>query len=214
MVTRTYAWLAWTLFAVVVTIPLLQWAITIGWNPGNIALTNIFPLIGIWAWSIMWTHYAYGTFILAQDGAASKDKTYRKLTQWLVLALILLHPGLLALNQWQVRSVRPPEAFYGYVGQSLRIYIAIASVALLAFLAFDVLVRFRRHRLVNKYWFYVSLSQAVAMVLIFVHALKIGHSMHGWFELYWIALGLLLIPCFVLILRHDWRQQRNSLPRK
>ncbi len=210
MVTRTYARVAWGLFAVVVAVPTLVWANKINWSPSNIALTNVFPLVGILAWSIMWTHYAYGAFILSQDSAARKDRTYRRFTQWLVLALILLHPGLLALNQWQVRNILPPEAFYGYVGQSLRIYVALGSVAFLAFLAFEVLVRLRRHRLINKYWFYVSISQAVAMVLIFVHALKIGQDMHGWFELYWIGLGCLLIPCFGIILRYDWQQHRQQ----
>ena len=206
---KTYQTLAWALFTVAVVVPLVAWLSLRDWSVSNIGLYSIFPLLGLWAWNIMWVHYAYGS-VLILDGKAKKDKTFKSVTQWLVLALILMHPGLLALAQFQNTDLLPPESYFSYVGQAASIYIVFGLVAITAFLAFDALERLKKKEIVRKYWWWVSLSQVVAMSLIFVHSMAIGQTLQlDWFQFYWVSIGALLIPCFGLILRYDWDKNPN-----
>lgn len=203
---KTYTKTAWFLFTLSIIVPFVAWGSRLGWNTNALTLYSIFPLLGLWAWSVMWTHYAYGSILILDDNA-QKDQAYKRASGWFVLITLLLHPGLLALAQWQNTATLPPESYYQYVGQAFAIYITIGFVAINAFLAFEILERLRKKELVRRYWKWVSLSQTIAMILIFVHALAIGQDLvSGWFQFYWVVLGALLIPCFGLVLRYDWQQ--------
>jgi hypothetical protein len=205
---KKYSKTAWSLFCIAVTVPFIAWGSRLGWDPEAITLYSLFPLLGLWAWSVMWTHYAYGS-ILILDGKAAKNKLYKKVSGWFVLAALLLHPGLLALAQWQSTDVLPPESYYLYVGQAFAIFITLGFIAINAFLAYEILERLRSNELVERYWKWMSLSQALAMILIFIHAMALGQDLgSGWFQFYWVILGALLIPCFGLILRADWRRKQ------
>lgn len=205
---KTYSWLAWLLLALAITVPFIEWGSSLGWSFEALTLYSVFPLLGLWAWSVMWTHYAYGAVLIA-DGKAKKDKLYKKISGWFVLAALLMHPGLLALARFQSQDILPPESYYSYVGQGLAIYITFGFIAINAFLVFEILERLRHKQIVQRYWKWVSLSQVVAMTLIFVHGLAIGqHLQSGWFQFYWIVLGAILIPCFGLVLRSDWQRKQ------
>lgn len=196
-------WLPWTLFTVVVILSLLAWGEFYEWQFKDISTFMFFPLFGLLAWSIMWTHYAIGGVRQLND--MPRNLTYTKVSAWIVLACLLLHPGLLAVGLWDTGRGLPPISFYDYVGPTMKYMIMFGTVSLLAFLAFDVFVRFRKHPQVDRNWRWISLSQMIAMSLIFVHALQLGgHLQAGWFQLWWIILGALLIPCFGLALRRDF----------
>lgn len=51
---------------------------------------------------------------------------------------------------------------------------------------------------------WVSVSQALAMVSIYVHAIKLGrHIQVTWFKVYWAVLGLVLVPSIVYLLWNE-----------
>ena len=202
-------WLPWKLFAVVVLLSTIGWAEFRGWQFDNLSLFAIFPLLGLLAWTIMWTHYALG--VVSQLNGMPRNKTYSKVSAAIVLACILLHPGLLAIALWRTNDVLPPASFYSYVAPSLKYAVALGTISLIIFLSFDVFKRIRSKPWVERNWRWVSLSQVVAMILIFIHGLALGQNLQGgWFQLWWVILGALLIPCFGLALRRDFSGQKSN----
>lgn len=203
-------YLPWLLFTIVIIVPFVFWFDRLGWRSKAITELTFFPILGIWAWGIMWTHYAYGALRIV-FGDLAKNRFYSRLTNILVLALILIHPTLLIVNQWQTRKLLPPESMYGYVDSSLKLFVFFGTLGLLTFLSFEVFERIRNRQWVKRNWHIVSISQMVAMTLIFVHGLALGANLNNsWLEFYWVVLGALLIPCFGLIGRSDWRAAKEN----
>ena len=203
-------YLPWLLLTMSLIVPFIAWSSERDWSYDKLTLLVIFPLLGLWAWSIMWTHYAYGSLRLVYSGL-QKNKLYSKVSGVLVLFLILLHPFLLSLNQWQTLEKLPPGSVYSYVAPSQKLFIYFGVVALTLFLSFEVFERLKSSNVVNQNWKWVSLSQMLAMTLIFFHALSLGSNLSvEWFELYWVTLGALLIPCFGLIGRADWQDKHYT----
>lgn len=200
----------WLLFSLVVALPFLAWAQNLDWELVSLSLYALFPLLGLWAWGIMWTHYFYGALFLAFS-YLERNPLYTKISGYIVLMLILFHPGLLALAQWQATALLPLSSFYAYAGSSLKFYIIIGGVALTTFLAYELLVRLRQQPCVRRLWPWVSLSQMIAMTLIFIHGLQLGqHLQAGWLQIYWIILGVLLIPSFAMVGWMDWSRRHQG----
>lgn len=202
-------WLPWILFALVVVVSFVAWADMRGWKFSNLTALAVFPLLGLLAWSVMWTHYALGGMRLVQPH--SKNRLYSRVSAVVVLACLLLHPGLLAWNQWDVTGVLPPTSFYNYVGTSMKGAVLLGSISLLIFLAFDVFEYLHKKTWIQRNWKWISLSQMVAMTFIFAHSLLLGSTLqNSWFQMWWVLLGVLLIPCFGLILRADWAKKPTN----
>lgn len=194
----------WILGFVSLLIPYTVWASAGGTFRSQY---SVFPLLGLWAWSLMWTHYMYGTLGLVSDKFA-RSKRYKQITGYLVLALILLHPLLLISRLYEDTGAKPPDSYINYVGEANKLFVLFGTLSLISFLAYELLHRLRKLAVIRRVWILVSAAQAVAMVLIFIHGLKLGsHLYGGWFQAYWVLLGCLLIPCFAVILRHDWQHR-------
>lgn len=202
-------WLPWKLFAVVVLVSVFGWWTLSDIQLGELTAFQLFPLFGLLAWSIMWTHYALGGVRLLRS--FPKNKLYSRISAVLVLVFLLLHPGILAWKMWDVTGLLPPESFYAYVGPAMKATVIAGSISLVIFLAFDVFEYFHKKPWIQRQWKWISLSQMVAMTLIFIHALRLGGDLQsGWFQFWWILLGALLIPCFGLILRADWTKKPTA----
>lgn len=136
---------------------------------------------------------------------------FRKYTGYFVLLCLLLHPGLLAIKQFQLGEGLPPASFMAYVGDSARYAVALGSVALLTFLSYEFFIRLKRRPIIARNWKWVSLSQVAAMTLIFIHALRLGqHLQTGWMKVVWIATYIILIPCFYILLTKDFERGKND----
>lgn len=207
MANRNYRLFSWSLLAIIVALPFIVWFNTMSWRLSHVTALSLFPLLGLWAWSIMWTHYSLGS-IRILDPRLKKDPMYATITRFMVLGLIILHPGLLIWRQWDKLGIFPPASYYSYVSSSMKIFVTFGVIALLLFLSFEVLDHFRNHKLINRYWPWISISQMIAMGMIFVHSMKLGNTINGWFAFYWFTLGMLLIPCFGLIGRFDWKNRQ------
>jgi hypothetical protein len=193
---------AWGMFCIVTIVPYVQWVGEL--EPGKpLNPYTVFPLLGLWAWSLMWTHYAHGTLAILSPRFVPSP-IYKRVSGVAVLALILAHPALLTAAL--VRDTGG-AALGTYAGDGEVGYVAIAAVALAAFLLWEVVTRGSWRQRLGRSWRWVSLAQMVAMALVFVHALALGRHFGAdtWFQHYWVALGALLLPCFAVIARADWR---------
>lgn len=200
--------LAWVVYWFVVLVAIVAWGSGFAWDFSNLNAYLFFPLLGLLAWSIMWTHYFLG-FLSHYSKAFKMSKFYKDMTGYKVLALILLHPGLLAFAQWQSGQGFPPSSYIKYVGSAMMLSIIFAEIALVTFLSFDVFRRIKNRPVIQRNWRWVSLSQMVAMALIFMHSLKLGQNLQaGWFRYYWILLGILLIPSFIVVGKKDWQKPK------
>ncbi len=201
--------LPWFLLGVVTIVPLLTWLASYNWRP-SITIAGVFPLLGVLAWSIMATHYYFGWLKIKFPEYFHADRLYGSITMWLVLALLLLHPGLLAWQQFRVFGTLPPESFYATVADAMAPFIAMGVFALVLFLTYEALHRFRQNERIKSLWGWVSLSQVIAMTLIFIHGLAVGQTvLTGWMVGWWVLLGVLLLPAFYEIVRHDWLKQKE-----
>lgn len=209
--TSVKSWMAWVVLLIVSAVAVFEWGSVLKWDANNLNLYVVFPLLGLLAWSTMWTHY-FLAFASKLNNGFKMSKLYKRVTAYMVLILILAHPGLLALAQWQSLGQFPPSSYLSYVGDSMILAIIAAEIALLSFLAFEVLIRFKNHPLIKRLWLGVSISQMVAILLIFGHSLTLGSNLQaGWFKYYWIALGILLIPSFFVVGRDDIRHARRDV---
>lgn len=196
--------LVWDLFALAVIVPLFAWLQNMDWSLEGLTSYRLFPLLGLWAWMIMWTHFVVGAIRL-HNPELTRPAGYSEVTRVFVLACIILHPGILFYNQFQNGFGLPPGSAVAYVGEPLKIAIYMGTLSLAIFLSYEFFDRAKDKAWVKNNWRWVSLSQAVAMILIFVHALRLGGDLgEGWFRITWFVAGLLLLPCFYIILKHDF----------
>lgn len=202
---KTFTYLSWSAVISALALAVYVWGGSVHWNIGNLNAYQWFPLFGLIAWMIMAEHYYLGTIRLTFKNL-EKPKWFKPITGYIVLASMLLHPGLLAYEQSKNNQGLPPDSYVNYVGEGLRIAVMLGVISLIIFLSFEVFERVRENKFVKKIWLLVSLSQSLAMTLIWVHALRLGsHLGDGWFQTVWIILGIALLPCFYIIHREDFR---------
>ena len=204
MTQKSYNKFTWTILAFAILVPLFVWGQGIDWQLGSITIYRWFPLFGLLAWMIMWTHYINGA-VRVKNPKLVKPKFYEPLTAYVVLGSLLLHPGLLIYAQWKNGAGLPPNSYIDYVGEALALAVMFGTIALIIFLSFEVFNRMKNNKSIKKWWPAVSISQSVAMILIFVHGLRLGTDLSsGWFVYVWLLCGISLIPCFYIFHKIDF----------
>jgi hypothetical protein len=197
----------WVVFLVVSVLNFVFWGIFNDWSFSGLNAYQLFPILGIYAWTIMWTHYVISATRI-YSGKVKKNYLYSAISSYLVLILLLMHPGLLVWAQWDTLGLVPPESIYGFVAGSLKVFVFFGTLSLILFLSYEVFSRLQDKDIIKKNWKWISLSQMLAMVLIFVHAIKLGGiSDLALFEVYWVLMGLILLPCFYLIASEEWKKR-------
>lgn len=187
----------WILASVVLGAGFTTWFENMSFTLNIVSLYQIFPILGIWAWSIMWTHFIIGE-IRRLNPKLPKHMPYHRVSSAAVLALIVLHPIILAIEQFRQGKGFPPFSYFTYAGEASIWLILLGIVGLICFLFYEVMIRFEKNKKVKKVWWLVNITQTIAMVSIFTHGLELGGDLHGgWFRTYWVWLGLLLIPCLL-----------------
>lgn len=177
----------WLLGTIVIAVGFYAWI-----EKGGLVL---FPLLGIWAWSIMWTHYVVDEVRRLKPGLA-KNIPYKNTSFAFVLFCILLHPSIILYTEYKAG-----------LGLSLlnAWAVQIAVIALFIFLAFEFFDRVRQKPAIAKRWWMVNISQSLAMTLIFIHSINLGsHLQEGWFRTYWIILGIILAVSIIHTHISDW----------
>ncbi len=170
MTQKKFNYVTWGTLAVSVAIPFTVWGNYVNWEIFDITLYQLFPLFGLLAWMIMCTHYFTGALRIINSNL-KKPKFYSGLTGYLVLAFILLHPGLLAYAQYNNGLGLPPQSFVDYYGQGLIIAGMLGTISLMIFLSFEIFDRIKDKPAIKKNWYLVSLSQSLVGCLAPVRSL-------------------------------------------
>ncbi len=185
----------------------LAWGDTYAWHLPPINAYLIFPLLGLLAFSIMWSHYVAG----ALRQLAGLDKAvlsrYFETTSWAVLVLICLHPGLLIYQRFRDGYGLPPTSYESYVRPGLSWLTLLGTASLLVFLAYE----FRRKYRQQSWWHYVQWASDAAMVAVFYHGLRLGGQLQrGWFHYVWLFYGVSLI----MVLLHNYSTAARAANKK
>ncbi|HEX4775055.1 MAG TPA: hypothetical protein VH234_06080 [Candidatus Saccharimonadales bacterium] len=190
---------AFGLGTLVSVLAITAWGSYYGWHLTPISAYVLFPLLGLVAYSLMWTHYAIAAGRDQFGVGKASLKPYFTITGWVVLVLILLHPGLLIYQRYRDGFGLPPHSYESYVAPGLGWVTLLGSASLLVFLAFEL------HRVWGdrKWWHWLRDSSDLAMLAIAYHSLRLGTQLHmGWFLYVWwfyiITLVLLLIRKYSL----------------
>lgn len=207
MTQKFFTKLSWAVTFGSIALVTFAWGSNLSWNISDASIYQWFPLLGLIAWITMAEHYYLGTVRIVNAGL-TKPKYFKEVTGAIVLGSLLLHPGLLAYAQNKNGQGTPPEAFVNYVGEGLKLAVFLGTISLLIFLSFEVFERLKNNRFIKKHWIWVSVSQSIAMTLIWVHALRLGGvTDESWFRFIWIFYGFALIPCFYIIHKLDFKQK-------
>lgn len=188
--TKKYVqYISWITGILAVSLALIAWGSErLG---GKMTVYSFFPLLGILAFSLMWSHYMAGAYRRLAGLEASVNKLYMKITSAVVLGLILLHPGLLIFQLYRDGFGLPPKSYltvYGAVGMKLALM--FGTISFIIFLLFDLKKRFYK----KSWWKYIETAQILAMFFIFYHGLTLGRELSiPWYRGVWFFYGLSLI---------------------
>lgn len=183
---------AWGLSILVTFLAIYVWGQSLDWQFSGLTIYEIFPVLGLIAFSIMWSHYIVSVVRQYLDIDREATKKYFETTSMVVLIAIVLHPGLLIYQLYRDGLGLPPGSYYKVYG-----WLAIlGTVSWFAFIAFE----FRRKFGQKKWWPYVGYAGDAAMLAIFYHGLKLGTQLHiDWFRWVWYFYGLTLIGALAYI---------------
>jgi hypothetical protein len=176
----------WVLGALVILLPTVAWLSRV--QLSDLTLYDIFPPLGLAAFGLMWVHFVMGAIRRYSGVATDGRDVFKTVSMGLVLALILLHPGLFWLALYLDGFGLPPQSYMEVYATQLG-FLALGTLGLVIFLAYE-LKRFFGGR---RWWKYIEWLQAVGMAAIFVHAIGLGNELTiDWVLLVWIFYGMTL----------------------
>jgi hypothetical protein len=172
---------------------IIAWGQNMDWQLGHLSMYQLFPLLGLLAFSIMWSQYVMEA-IKNYLGHGTAITSYFQYTSTVVLVLILLHPGLLIAQRFHDGYGLPPGSYESYVAPAQKWITILGSLSLLMFLAFEL----KRWFGDKPWWKYVLLLNDVAIVAIFYHGLRLGQDIgHSWYQGLWYVYGVVLVAVLV-----------------
>lgn len=174
--------IVWGLTILVSLVAVFGWGQNLQWQFSGITTYQVFPVLGLLAFSIMWSHYIASALRQYFKLEKSVLKSYFDFTSYAVLFAILLHPGLLVWQLWRDGIGLPPNSYLKYVGKSMHATVILGTISLVVFLVYE----FHRVFAYKTWWKYVAHASDIAMFLIIIHALRLGTQLqHGWPRSIW-----------------------------
>lgn len=174
---------AWLVGLSVTLISVLAWGQDNTWHFSPFSAYQVFPVLGLTAFGLMWSHYVVGTLRDLLGIKKESIKNYFAYTGWAVLALICLHPSLLIYQRFRDGFGIPPKSYETYVGDGLGWVTLLGTASLLVFLAFEFHRKFGK----KPWWHYVTDASDLAMLAILYHGFRLGTDLqHGWFRWVWL----------------------------
>lgn len=181
---------AWTVSGLVGLLAIVAWQDNLKWQFSNLTTYDWFPLFGLLAFSLMWAHYVAAYFRDSAGLAPEALAQYFRITSYVVLICLLLHPGLLIFQLFQDGAGLPPGSYQNYVAPGLAWVVTLGFISLGVFLAFEL------HRVFKdrSWWHWVADASDVAMLAILYHGWQLGSSFQvEWFKKMWLLYGFILI---------------------
>lgn len=199
---------SWVLAGITTAISLIIWGQYLDWDLSGLSNYDIFPVLGLIAFGLMWGHYIVAALRKLSGHESSVTRQYFESTSVLVLALIFLHPGLLIAQLWKDGFGLPPDSYLdNYVAPGLAWAALLGTLSLVVFLLFEL-----RHWFAGKSWWrFVGYASDVAMIAIIVHGFRLGtHLQDSWFQAVWLLYAFTLLICFGILYRHK-RGEKESV---
>lgn len=199
---------AWALCALVFLIGSIAWGQGLDWKLNDLSAYDLFPLFGILAFSLMWTHYIVSAKSQYLKVPYTVTKDYFRYTSLAVLAFILLHPGILIWQLWRDGFGLPPNSYLtNYVAAGSRWAALLGSLSLFIFLAYE----FHRKYKNRTWWKYVSYGSDAAMIFVFFHAIELGPELaKGWFRTVWFFYGASYLVALVYIRMSNFKLNKGE----
>lgn len=197
---------AWAVSLGVCAVAVIAWGSSFDWHLTHLSVYQVFPLLGLLAYSLMWSHYLAGAWRELLGLNKQVLHRYFELTSLTVLVLICLHPGLLIYQRFRDGFGLPPGSYESYVAPGLGWVTLLGTASLLVFLAFEL----RRIYGTRRWWRYVADASDLAMLAIFYHALRLGSQVIGWFRAVWWFYGAVLV--IILIRKYSRRLVHKKSP--
>lgn len=201
---ENFSTVEWFVGIGVTLLAVLAWGMNREVGDGDMSLLQIFPIFGLVAFGLMWSHYILGTLRRLVGRENKKKDAYWVVSAGLVLALIILHPILLNAALIEAGYGLPLTSYFTAYGQYDGWYVVLGTVTLVLLLLFE-LHRWFKDR---SWWKWVERIQIVAMIAIFIHATRLGGEIaHSWYAGLWWAMGLTLVGAWVYNWKYDNEHQ-------
>lgn len=182
--------IAWSASIAAVLLAIFAWGQSNDWELAGMSTYQLFPLFGLLAFSLMWSHYVAAALRLHFNLDKAVLKSYFEATSLAVLAAILLHPGLLAWQLWRDGLGLPPGSELNYAGPRMKFTVLLGMIALVLFLAYE----FRRAFGQKPWWKFVQYASDGAILLIVIHSLRLGSQLQtGWYKTVWLFYAVSLV---------------------
>lgn len=188
----------------VIALAVIAWTQTVNLNALN--LISVALLLGLIGFSMMWVHYA-ADFLRRRYWPDQKYGVEHAISRYIVLGSILLHPTLIYTQLFNDGFGLPPTSSLEYVGTSLAPYVYAGVIALVGFLLFE----FKKVLQKIGVWSYVIHFNAIAMMLIVLHAITLGPVTNiAWYLAVWVLYGLSLLAIFAVNYNKRYTESMNK----
>lgn len=182
---------AWLLGGLAVLFSLGTWGRALQWELDALSPYQLFPLFGLLAFSLMWTHYVIWALRVYTDAPAVA--LYSRVSWLLVLVSLLAHPMIFHGALLSDGFGFPPGSYVAYVGQGFVWAVLLGTASWTAFMAYELKWWFQS----RPWWRYILAANTVAMVGIFIHGLILGSDLQsGWPRAVWYGYGLSLMLAY------------------
>lgn len=191
---------------ILLVLPVIAWAQVYEAQLKNPDIYTVYPLFGLVAFTMMFGHVLTATLARLVHVELVEFKAYYRATGLVVLACLLLHPGLFVWQLHRDGYGLPPFSYLEFVGPDQRIFVLMSSIAFVIFLLFEL----KRWFGGRSWWHIVERSSDAAMILIFFHALFLStQTQLAWFRVVWVVYGILLGSCLVYAYLQRHRENRT-----
>jgi len=196
--------IAWLTTTITLLAAFAAWGQYLQWHLLGLSTYQIFPLLGLLAFSLLWSQYMMLALQKFWQTESEMLKQYFKMTGWAVLATLLMHPTLLIWQLWRDGFGLPPESYIRhFVAPGLGWVAVLGMISLCIFIVYE-LWRLFGHR---SWWRYVVYAADLAMVAVFYHGLRLGDQLQtGWFPVLWICYGTCLIVAIPYLRWDDFKR--------
>lgn len=174
---------------VAVVYPLWIHFSNIRWNLESNLFFNIFPALGLAAFTILWLHVISGVFEPWLRRYINFDQ-YVQNTSSLVFVLIVLHPLLLFagldFSFSKLFTYGDPK------------YVRLGVVGWLLLITYDIGKYLRKYYFFGRNWNNILLISTIGILLIFFHSLALGSDLQsGTLRTVWIFYGITAISATI-----------------
>jgi hypothetical protein len=200
--TKSLQAFAWGLSIVVCVIAVMAWLPSLHGRFSSISSYKLFPLFGLLAFSLMWAHYIVAGLRVFFGIPKEVLANYFEVTSLAVLAVLLLHPGLLVWQLWRDGFGLPPGSYLdNYVAPSLGWVALLGTVSWFVFLTYELRRKFRN----RSWWKYIQYASDAALAAVFYHSLRLGTNLQeGWLRSLWYFYGITYIIALFIIYQHKF----------